>query len=306
MSKRQEDRITLASNVNLIGENNTIAHFKTRLTKRFNYPAEQDWRVALTKMTYKRNWYNVTQKTEVIFYNQYGWRNDFKDGDKFLRVFIPASYYRTPEDLIGKINDKIDDLKFIFDFLPKLNIDPHSRMVSLNPGTIIETRVKILPTFGKEIEEMLGLTNEDGQTLSEQVSVLTEEMQVGGTMEDNLKLNEKVEEINNKFNNLLFEGFTVADVKIAIQNLFIYTDLVQQSCVGDAFAPLLTFIPNEEPKDGSANGQVYYEPGNMLYMPMQSRIFDTVEIDIRDDRGLSIPFQRGNVVLHLDFLRYGE
>ena len=39
------------------------------------------------------------------------------------------------------------------------------------------------------------------------------------------------------------------------------------------------------------------------YFPVQKKTFDTIEIDIRDDTGESIPFDAGKLIVTLHFRR---
>ena len=66
--------------------------------------------------------------------------------------------------------------------------------------------------------------------------------------------------------------------------------------VGDAQVPLLRIVPVEGRRDAEMVTRVF-DP--VQYCPLVLRRFQTVEIDIRDDTGVKIPFERGRVVVTL-------
>ena len=65
--------------------------------------------------------------------------------------------------------------------------------------------------------------------------------------------------------------------------------------VGDAQVPLLRIVPVEG-RDAEMVTRVF-DP--VQYCPLVLRRFQTVEIDIRDETGVKIPFERGRVVVTL-------
>ena len=67
--------------------------------------------------------------------------------------------------------------------------------------------------------------------------------------------------------------------------------------VGDVKAPLLQTL-NINGKDDKMVSRIYQ---TVQYVTVQHRQFDTIEIDIRDDTGRRVPFQRGKVIVTLHF-----
>ena len=65
--------------------------------------------------------------------------------------------------------------------------------------------------------------------------------------------------------------------------------------VGNAQVPLLKIVPIE----GRYAEMVTRVFDPVQYCPLVLRRFQTVEIDIRDDTGVKIPFERGRVVVTL-------
>ena len=85
----------------------------------------------------------------------------------------------------------------------------------------------------------------------------------------------------------------------SINNLFIYTDILEHEIVGDTRAPLLRVV-NVENRNGDQLSLHYDTPH---YKRVQTKVFDTIEIDIRDGTGELIPFTRGTLILTLHFKR---
>lgn len=81
-----------------------------------------------------------------------------------------------------------------------------------------------------------------------------------------------------------------------LHSIYVYCDLVEKRVVGDKMVPLLRVIPAEG-NHGEMVTRIYE---NVHYVPIQLKSFEGVEIDIRDNTGVSVPFERGtlNVTLH--------
>ena len=80
--------------------------------------------------------------------------------------------------------------------------------------------------------------------------------------------------------------------------LFIYSDIVEPQVVGDSSAPLLRIVGVENEQFNNTVVHTYSPPH---YVSVIRRQFETIEIDIRDDTGLRIPFQSGRVIVKLHF-----
>jgi hypothetical protein len=87
----------------------------------------------------------------------------------------------------------------------------------------------------------------------------------------------------------------VADVKKGLNSLYVYCPLVELRMVGNSQVPLLSIVPVEG-RDGEMITRVF-DP--IQYCPLLQRRFQTVVIDIRDDTGSIVPFERGRVVVTL-------
>jgi hypothetical protein len=87
----------------------------------------------------------------------------------------------------------------------------------------------------------------------------------------------------------------VTDVKKGLNSLYVYCPLVEPRMVGDAQVPLLRIVPME----GRHREMITRVFDPIQYCPLLQRRFQTVEIDIRDDTGSLVSFERGRVVVTL-------
>ena len=87
----------------------------------------------------------------------------------------------------------------------------------------------------------------------------------------------------------------VADVKKGLNFLYVYCPLVEPRMVGEAQVPLLRIVPVEG-RDGEMITRVL-DP--IQYCPLLQRRLQTVEIDIRDDTGSIVSFEREREVVTL-------
>ena len=85
------------------------------------------------------------------------------------------------------------------------------------------------------------------------------------------------------------------------QNLllaYVYCDLIEPTFVGDTKVPLLRTVNVDT--DRQVVNHIYTSP---IYVPLQKKQFDTVEINIMTDTGEPVPFASGKSVVVLHFRR---
>jgi len=86
-----------------------------------------------------------------------------------------------------------------------------------------------------------------------------------------------------------------------IYSMYVYCDLLEHVVVGDTKAPLLRIV-NKQPR--SLTRRYMHKIFNpVLYVPLQKKNFDTVEINIMTDVGEPVPFRSGKSILVLEFRR---
>jgi len=81
--------------------------------------------------------------------------------------------------------------------------------------------------------------------------------------------------------------------------MYVYCDVLEHVTVGDTTAPLLHIVDKSRKKDENVHKTV----NPILYVPLQKKNFDTVEINIMTDNGVPVPFRSGKAFVVLEFRR---
>ena len=89
----------------------------------------------------------------------------------------------------------------------------------------------------------------------------------------------------------LTQGNSIVDLRRGFESLYVYSSIVEPRIVGDKIAPLLRIVPIT----GRHGEMVAARFDHVQYMPVLSREFEAVEIEIRDDTG-----RPRNFFLHFD------
>ncbi len=84
-----------------------------------------------------------------------------------------------------------------------------------------------------------------------------------------------------------------------INSMYIYCDILEHVTVGDTKAPLLRIV--DKPRKKYGNMHQTFNP--ILYVPLQKKNFDTVEVNIMTDDGRPVPFRYGKSFVVLEFRR---
>ena len=87
-----------------------------------------------------------------------------------------------------------------------------------------------------------------------------------------------------------------------LPTLFIYCDILEHVVVGDVMAPLLRMVDMKHKK---TYGKMHETPHAPLYVTLQKKHFDTIEINIMTDTGEPVHFAEGKSVTVLEFKRIG-
>jgi len=85
-----------------------------------------------------------------------------------------------------------------------------------------------------------------------------------------------------------------------IRSVYVYCDLLEYIPVGDTKASLFRIVDKSTELEGNVH-RVFNNP--TLYVPLQKKCFDTVEIDMIIDTGDPVPFLSGKSFVVLEFRR---
>ena len=187
-----------------------------------------------------------------------------KDG-KVVRekIYIPYGYYTSIEELTNRINTSfiVFGVENGITQMPQLRLDKLTRKISIR---IFE---------GMRIIFSPGLGNILGYDEREDV------INVSG-------LPDNVITLHNTYN-----------TEVNGQSLFVYCDILEQVIVGDTKAAFTPFNFPFRVNTGNIVREIYDKP---MYVPIQKKHFESIEIDLRSDFGEQVSFVNGksSVTLH--------
>jgi len=186
-------------------------------------------------------------------------------GGATYAVRIDAGYYDTPTTLIRKINKGIRTV--VKEKNVKLSYSHITQKV-----TIHMVQNSAFSVYSLDLQNVLGLTQ----------SIYT-----------------SPEDENEKGFTTFIEAESVIDLAQGFYALYVYTSIVEPRVVGDSVVPLLRIVPIE----GKHGDLVSKSFDNVQYVAVLHKEFTTIEVDIRDDTGRPVPFERGRTTVTFHFRR---
>jgi len=91
----------------------------------------------------------------------------------------------------------------------------------------------------------------------------------------------------------------VPDLRGRIHSVYVYCDILEHVQVGNTKAPLFRIVNT----DVKSIGYIHRVFNPLLYVPLQKKTFNTIEIDMRTDFGTIVPFLSGKSFVVLEFRR---
>jgi len=256
--------LVLPSNASMhLHPNNTLTNFVTTLPRHVNLRGE--WECGLAEINYPHNWFNVTKEDGVMEIQPApGIVSEHGARGNASLTYIDAGYYDRPELLIEAIAKKL--------MIPRVGSKKKGARLSYSSVTQKAT-VFLTPNT------RLTLTGVMGDILGFPSKVLTSPV--------------------GSYSLKPFEGSSVVDINQGMESLYVYSSVVEPRIVGNSFVPLLRIVPIT----GKHGDMVSKQFDHIHYVPLMTKVFGTVEVDIRDDTGRSVPFERGKVTVTLHFRR---
>lgn len=270
--------LTLPSNSSHVYyPDNTPSNFKTKLLDVIDL--DGDWEVGLYEIIFPRKWLNIDSEQYVVIRHFDCEGKPLFDCEYKEKVKLEAGVY-TLDKLVNHINERIKHHYQILDVVdandenyimynrnaPKLLYSFHLNKVtvSLVKGSYFEMSEKLAKILGFEEDER-DFTNYDVEI-------------------------ETIGSVNRP------------DINTDLQCLFVYCDVLESVAVGDTRVKLLRIVKADDtsPNTSSVVLKVYEKP---IYVPLQTKHFDTIEIDIRDVYGKKFPLVGGEVITTLHFRR---
>lgn len=261
--------LTLPSNTST---ENTTANFSVHLPNKLELQGK--WEVALVEIQYPHSWDNIHSSDgsgqldnvlEVTFAN----------GSK-VAVHIPPGYYGTIEELIKGI---------------KYGQERTSQMIAVMVKNQKFKRMKmfhitdIVKGFHFEWNETLKRVKCKLYHARIQSVKLSQQLQY--------MLGFETDTIDGSNEMAYFQP----DLRSGFYSLYIYCSLVEPQIVGNITAPLIRHV-HINGSHGDIVEKLYQTPH---YVPVIAKEVDRIEIDIKDDKNQSVPFQFGKTVVKLHF-----
>ena len=278
--------LTLPSNSSIkYYPNNTLTNYVTKLPQMFDLNGE--WEVGLSEIQFPITWYNLTENEREL-------RIFMHDStQQYLQATVspPAGHYESPNMLVKQINDAISDIETIRNSI-RFSYNEISKKITItfDKESIGSTSI----AMSKGLTELLGFEH---VALKENIILNEHKVELARNISEALPEGSDglIELIPNKAYSYI--GTNVCDLQKGFYSLYVYCDVVEHVLVGDTKAPLLRTVNVSGKKESMVN-RIFQ---TVQYVPVGKKQFDTIEIDIRDDAGRKIPFQRGRVIVTLHF-----
>jgi hypothetical protein len=177
-------------------------------------------------------------------------------------IHVPSGFYNDLDELFITMHELMDQLGRS-NIKLALNRNTQKVKVKLQNNAFVE--------FHPELAAMLGFTTKSPGNGGELLSY-----RVLNTHEANLPI----------------------DLNAGMYSLYLYTDIIEDQLVGDAFAPLLRIVHMDKKGSGDVITRTYQSPH---FVRVKMKHFDTITARIRRDTGEKIKFQRGKIVVKLCF-----
>lgn len=283
--------ITLPSNVGHTFKKNSIANYTTKLASRLELHGE--WEVGLVEMSYTVSWYNFPeiQDIEVKY-----WKNGPKSFSKTIK--FPKGRYDKIDDILRALNSLMLEIRGEIKHVevPSFVVNSKNRKVSIKCGYDNSNRM-IFPILSTELCTMLGI---DRSKMIESfgTKLLEYDLQLNTIAEDQRPIYKPPKPSDD---DRYFDGIFPYEIAAGYHSLFVYSDIVKPSFVGDSYTQLLRLV--QIPTDCKFGEQVLITYPNTYYVPLMTHDFETIEIHIKDDTGESIPFEFGRSIVVLHFRR---
>jgi hypothetical protein len=100
--------------------------------------------------------------------------------------------------------------------------------------------------------------------------------------------NKFTKELDEIFQNKKYKGSRTAELNAGCRSIYVYCDIVEHTFVGDTFAQLLRMV--EIPNNTAQDDTIVIKYDRPHYIPLQTRIFDTIRVEVKDDTNKVIPF----------------
>lgn len=265
--------VTVPSNL----PGNKSNDFTTQLSKSVHL--ENQWEVALVEISYPLTWPNIKSRLEketdqltTAIYVEFTTPRDK------LKINIPEGQYDTIQDLIAGIGFATEEAAQAYAQVPEEN--EANAQVRQAIGAKIGRRFKFhFDPLLKKVSVNFDSRLISCITISEHLKYMM------GFASRQLSVHKE-------------RALYSPDMRAGVDSLYIYSDLVEPQLIGNTMANLLRIVHVDNNPHGSSVEKCFFSEH---YVPVLTSNLSSIHIQIRDDRGLLIPFENGKVVCKLKF-----
>ena len=278
--------ITLPSSVRSVVRENTLADYVSELP--YTVELWGEWEVALVDINFTKSWYNI-RKDQFV-----GIQLNDDQAMRYIKEEPLSAGRYTEEQFITKLNSLLaahagERVMESLNQIIKATVERKKRISSFNDLTIDtspiitldpitrKTRVSVvkegenvfLPTFGDEIWGVLGFNKTDSTTVIE------------------------------KNGGRYILGSRAVDFEGGIYCMYVYSDCVKPSLIGDISAPCLRVCALPTEKKFGDNCAISFQ--TPCYYSISNRRFKSIRITLKDKTNKKMPFQFGETLVKLHF-----
>ena len=291
MEPTEDFYVTLPSNVkSQTSHVNTVANFVTKLPHRIRL--EGEWEVGLAEISYSISWYNLSQdcRIKLCTIDDTSKKMLVKDGQT-----IPAGRYDNLKELTDRIKQASQNYyrdtsgrPLMLITQPNLLYDENTRRITIVHGLKTLNTEIIFLCMDRYLCMKLGINYERLKSRIKKTIAYYARAKNKGVDLTVPTVNERTTYAERP-----------VELNAGIQSLFVYSDIVKRTIVGDITAPILRLV--EVPSDAEFGKQVVLHYASPHYQPLAVKEFETIEIDIRDDVNERIAFEFGRTICKLHF-----
>lgn len=259
--------IILPSNVNAPEfPNNKTNNYITPLPYPIELPGE--WECGIAEINYCHSWYNINRGENEI---KYAYKLKDKKRER-IKIIEPA-YYSDEQALVNILNKRKPngfqgDFRFsLFNHKFQLILAPHESIV-----------------LTKQLATLMGFKRTSFDCVLSNID---------------FRKCYNVEQLDKNTDFLVYTADYTSDLNANIHSMFIYTDIVRETLVGNIYAPLLRNV-NVVPKNDT---YVQRSFDHIHYMKLNSNRINNIEIKICDSLGELIKFNFGDIIIKIHFRR---
>ena len=254
---------------------NTPSHFKIPLAKPLNFRDPHNWEVSLSELYFPSLYYNISQDNNSNLTIQY----HIKGVVRTKNITIPQGHY-DPASYVKEVNKEITKIKHKFTetsepkvlFKGRLENNPNSRKITL----VLNNHLEAMTFYGDNFRNMLGLEKANDP--------------------DDLTI--KFEDELHSTREYYYEFPKSCSFNYKCAHMYVYSSLVEDSIVGNVFAPIVRVVGLEDKPKSEAIHREFTMPH---YLPLRSGSFNEVVLELTDGMGNSMKFNQGNSVAVFHF-----